>query len=167
MKITYLLVAALLLAGNPVSAQNSKIEIHGSLSEIVGRYRNLKFSAPDEISLACLGEVFSQWYRGYESVLKANSKIRKSNIAPWMEAERLSSLHEKDSRKFFPLLRPDLMPAIRHTLEEYREANAIPRLPWGMTTSQIFADEYNTNLLACLNPDFRATVGNLAPLAGE
>lgn len=167
MKFTYAIMAALLLAGNLASAQNPEIEMRSSLRKLAERYRIFKYSAADEISLACLGEVYNLWYRSYEPVLKASFEGRQSQIEPWVEAASLSLQHEIEAKDFYPIMRPNLMPAIRQTLEEARRAKEIPALPAGMSTAEIFAVEYDKNLSACQAPTFREAIAQLAPVAGE
>lgn len=163
--IRLLLMSALIAAPAIASAELTEVQARESLTRLTERYRTTKYGASDEISTACLGEIFHYWFSAYDRSSHEELGKLHSRISAYQDARRLALSHEQDTQKLYPEMRPNLIKATREAIAESRSRAEIPDIPGPMSLAEIYAPAYEANLKKCMSSEYIQTIEQRAPYA--
>lgn len=166
MKKIILLIVTLQLA--TLSVQASESIARDALDYMINRYRATKKLAPAnnrEISLACSGEVLTDFVKTYLEVVDRD-RLNKALVSNYPEANRLIDAHLADTENIYPRLRPNLTTALDAALTAKRNDGTLPKVP-PMTIADSGQSAATANFALCDDQIFINTIAQLAPLSGS
>ena len=152
------------MAASPSFAEipQAQIEVRESLEIMKAHYR-AKLDAPTEIELACVGEVYSTWFKAYEPIVKQVVPESLVSFASYQDALNLANLHEKDMATLYPRLRKKLPEATLQILAKVRRESPDISIPGPLAPDEIFENNFSNALNACSTAYYVTQVKSLAP----
>lgn len=157
-----LLIAALLCASAQAQAPEKALaeagvaKIHNFFQNSVKRL-SVGGAKVQDIEMACMGEVFLEWFYEYKGVIKRSDGLHLSEVNGFREAEQKAHLVEND-RKAYDFIRADVSNRILAEMDKRRGENKWPAGPRDLTLENPKDQDLLTNLNQCREDEFVTTI---------
>ena len=110
-----------------------------------------------DIEMACMGEVFLEWFDVYSGVIERTDGLHFSEVNGYREAEQKAHLVEND-RKIYESMRPDVTAKILGEMTERRAQTTWPVGPDGVTLEDPKDQVLLANFTQCRDEAFVAAI---------
>lgn len=164
MRMKIIAAALLCLLGGVAQADDQEKAIaEAGVAKIQNFYQNsivklsLSGDKVQDISLACMGEIYLVWFNVYDSVIQRTPNLNYGEVSNYRMAEQRAHLIESD-RMIYNKIRPDLSSRILAEIDTRRDNRTWSAGPDKITLEDVHEADLMANLKSCTNNDFVAAI---------
>ncbi len=133
-------------------AEQGVAKIHGFYQDSVKRLY-ISGANIQDIEMACMGEIYMQWFYQYKNVIQQSDELHFSEISGYREAEQNAHLVEND-RKIYDFMRSDLSNRILGEISDRRANGTWTKGPDVLTLEDPKDQDLLANFKDCRSEEF-------------